>query len=128
MQVYNKNSLKELKKYLYNSDDIHDSEIINFIYSADNNKISVELLSPITKERKKLCFEDLKIVYLSAKIQLDVSSTVNSLTVEDDYSYLEESIRQLDKDIDNYIYLLFQMFSGVEIHIVSKALYIETYT
>ena len=51
--------------------------------------------------------------------------TILSLTVEDDFSYLQNYIPNRCEGVEDSLYLLFQMFSGDELHIVSKEVIAE---
>ena len=51
--------------------------------------------------------------------------TIISLTVEEDSSYLQNYLLKHGEYTEDSLYLLFQMFSGDELHIVSKEVIIE---
>lgn len=45
--------------------------------------------------------------------------------MEEDFTYLKKYLSDCDESVDSNLYLLFQMFSGDELHIVSKEVIIE---
>ena len=51
--------------------------------------------------------------------------TINSLSVEDDTTLTESPVYIADDQQSQYLYLLFQLISGDEIHIVSREVIIE---
>ena len=51
--------------------------------------------------------------------------TILSLTVEENFSYLQRHIQNYRESMDDFLYLLFQMFSGDEWHIVSGEVTVE---
>ena len=51
--------------------------------------------------------------------------TIISLTAEEDFSYLQNYNIKHSEYMEDSLYLLFQMFSGDELHIVSKEVIIE---
>ena len=51
--------------------------------------------------------------------------TIIALVVEEDYSFLKNCKQVCGDCFDNSLYLVFQMLSGDELHIVSKSVYVE---
>ena len=106
MPKFSKSNMKELKKLLYNSC-VHDASMENLEYRCREDCIKIELLHP----------------YFN--YQLGSRETVISLTVEEDYSYLQTYLSKCNEYPENALYLLFQMLSGDELHIVSKEVTVE---
>ena len=52
-------------------------------------------------------------------------NSISSLTVEENYDSIEVLCKPSMKSSDEYLYLVFQMFSGNELHILSGQLSIE---
>lgn len=119
MPRFNKNNEKELKKFLYNNY-IHDSKLEKFYYDCNEDSIQIELWNPIFGGQINLAFFDISIVLARKGDWIGDRTTILSLTVEEDFSQLQNS--NLDNNVykENSLYLMFQIFSGAELHIVSK--------
>jgi len=124
MSRYNKNNTKELKDFLYNSY-VHDAKLENGKYDCREDSIKIELYNPISDVRMNLTFLNIAI---ALKIKGEWSGnceTIISLTVEEDFSYLQNYLLKHSEYMEDSLYLLFQMFSGDELHIVSKEVIVE---
>ena len=124
MPKFQKNNIKDLEELLHNSY-VHDSNLENFEYNCKNDNIKIELLNPNFNVKVDLTFISIEI---ALKIKGDwhgSSETVVSLTVEDDFSYLQNCFLKESKHVEDNLYMLFQMFSGDEMHIVSKEVIVE---
>lgn len=124
MPKFNKNSSRELKDYLYNNC-FHDAKLQNIEYKSTKDTLKIELLNPFFNKKLVLTFHDIEI-FLAMKGNWHGSSEeVSSLTLEEDFSYLKTYMLNQSECINSDLYLLFQMFSGDEWHIVSKEVIIE---
>lgn len=124
MPRYNKNNTKELKAFLYNSC-VHDAELKNIRYDCGGDSIVIELYNPISHIGMNLTFRGI-IIALAIKGEWQGSrTTIISLTAEDDFSYLQNYLKEYSEYSKDALYLLFQMFSGDEMHIVSNEVIIE---
>lgn len=124
MPRFNKNNTKELVELLYNSC-VHDAKLETFQYNCRQDSIKIELLNPISRVKIELTFINIGIA-LTIKGEWSGSrETVISLTVEEDFSYLQNYILKHNEYKEDSLYLLFQMFSGDELHIVSKEVIVE---
>lgn len=124
MQKYNKNNANELKEFLYNNY-IHDAKLESFKYDWREDTIRIELFNQFYNVKIALTFLNIRI---ALKIEGDWSGnreTVISLTVEDDFSCLQNNYSRQSEYTNDSIYLLFQMFSGDELHIVSEEVIVE---
>ncbi len=126
MPQFTVEKIKNLKAALYNSC-FHDATFRTIKYDCSSNKLMVEAFNPILKCELKLIFERIDTVFATKGNWLfGNSEEINSLTVEDDFSYLQKHIPQYDRKIEEFLYLVFQMFSGDEFHIVCKEVFVET--
>ena len=125
MPRYNKNNIKELKEYLYNSC-VHDAELKNIKCDYIEDQIEIELFNPIFDVKILLTFLNIGITFSVKGDWSGNRETINSLTVEDDFSYLHNYLIKHSENREDSLYMLFQMFSGDELHIVSKEVIIET--
>ena len=125
MPRFNKSNTKELKEFLYNSH-VHDAKLKNFKYDCREDNIKIELLNPITDVKIDLTFLNIGIALTIKGEWSGNRETINSLTVEEDFSYLQNHLLKNGEYMEDALYLLFQMFSGDEVHIVSKEVIVET--
>ena len=123
MSKYSKNSVRKLEEFLYNSH-IHDSRLENIRYDFGRDKIEIELFNPIFDVKYYLVFSSIEVMFTTRGKWYANREIISSLTIED-FSYLKNYLVQFDEYAGEPLYLLFQMFSGDEVHIVSKEVSIE---
>ena len=124
MPKFSKSNMKELKKLLYNSC-VHDASMENLEYRCREDCIKIELLHPYFNYQLDMTFHNIELVFAKKGQELGSRETVISLTVEEDYSYLQTYLSKCNEYPENALYLLFQMLSGDELHIVSKEVTVE---
>ena len=124
MPRFKKSNIVELKAFLYDSWG-HDAEIESVNCDYGNESIEISLFNP---------FEGVKIDFTFHVVELALSikgkwhgnrKETISITAETDFSYLEKYLPHYSEYNEDSLYLLFQMFSGDELHIVSKEITVE---
>ena len=124
MPRYSKNNIKELKKFLYNSY-VHDAKLENIKYDCKEDSIKIELFNSIYDVKIALTFLNIRFSLTIKGEWSEDHETIISLSVEEDFSYLQNYFLMHREFTEDSLYLLFQMFSGDELHIVSKELIVE---
>lgn len=124
MPRFDKNNTKELKEFLYNSC-VHDAKFENLGYIYGKDSIIIELFHSFFNVKIQLFFHDIEITLAIKGKEHGSRETILSLTVEEDFSYLQNYIPNHCEGLEDSLYLLFQMFSGDELHIVSKEVIVE---
>lgn len=124
MPKFNKSNIHELKNFLYNSC-VHDAKLENFEYKPGKDIVKIELFNPIYNIKTILIFQNIEIALAIKGKEYGSSETIISLTVEESTSYLPLHLSKHNKYNEAFLYLLFQMFSGDELHIISKEVVIE---
>ena len=124
MPRFDKNNTKQLKEYLYNSC-VHDAKFENVGYKCEEDSIIIELFHSFFNVKIELLFHNIEIALAIKGKENGSRETILSLTVEDDFSYLQNYIPIHWEGVEDSLYLLFQMFSGDELHIVSKEVIVE---
>ena len=124
MPRYNKSNTEELKDFLYNSY-VHDARLENIKYNYREDSIKIELYNPISDVKIDLTLLNIGIVLTIKGDWSGNRETIISLTAEEDFSYLQNYLIKHSECMEDSLYLLFQMFSGDELHIVSKEVIIE---
>lgn len=124
MPRFEKSNAAELKRFLYNSC-VHDARMENIVYRCGDDCMKIELLNPIFNTRLLLIFSDIEVVLAVKKKEYGSHETIISLSMEEDLSYLQNYFPKCTEYAEDNLYLLFQMFSGDELHIVSKEVTIE---
>ncbi len=118
-------NVKELKSFLYDSC-FHDATFKKIDYDYASGKLMIEAFNLFFNCKWKVDFSEIETIFVTKGNWLFGSSEeISSLTVEDDFSYLKEYVPKFDKTIDEFLYLIFQTFSGDEIHIVCKEVTVE---
>ena len=72
-----------------------------------------------------LTFYNVGLVLAIKGTEYGSHETLISLTMEEDFSYLQAYLTKYSKCIEGSLYLLFQMFSGDEFHVVSKEVIVD---
>ena len=124
MPRYNKSNTKELKEFLHNSC-VHDAKLINIKYVYGEDKIKIGLFNPITDVKIDFTFLNIGILLTIKGDWPGNRETIISLTSEEDFSCMQKYFLKSENHMEDYIYLLFQMFSGDEVHFLSKEVIIE---
>ena len=125
MPIFDKSTTKDLRAFLYNSY-IHDSELESVRYEHGKDSIMIEANNPIFHVKTRLTFCDIGIALAIRGDDLGSRETILSLTVEDDLSLLQNHIQKSKFRGEDALYLLMQMFSGDELHIIAKKVIIES--
>ena len=124
MPRFDKNNIGELKEFIYKSCP-HDATVENVKCSSKGNSIEIELYNTFFNVGMNLIFRNVEIALAVKGKEYGSSETILSLTAEEDFTYLKKYLSDCDESVDSNLYLLFQMFSGDELHIVSKEVIIE---
>lgn len=93
--------------------------------SCKGNSIEIELYNTFFNVGMNLIFRNVEIALAVKGKEYGSSETILSLTAEEDFTYLKKYLSDCDESVDSNLYLLFRMFSGDELHIVSKEVIIE---
>lgn len=124
MPRFKKENIKNLKDFLYNSN-FHDAELKNIEYECREDCIKIELVNPIFDVRINFKFLNIGGVFAHRGKMCGSRETIISLTAEEDFSYLQNYIPSYNEGIADSLYLLFQMFSGDELHIIAEEVIVE---
>ena len=124
MQRFNKSQIKNLKDCIYMSN-IHDARLEDSRYDRGQKTLYIKAVNPIHNVGISMIFVDVKVMISIIGNELGCSKTILSLTVEEDYSIMQDYTRICGERLDDSLYLLFQMFSGDELHIVFRELVID---
>ncbi|MBQ7335994.1 MAG: hypothetical protein IJW92_05940 [Clostridia bacterium] len=125
MFEFNRSQIEGLKRYIYHSD-IHDSKIDAWNYDREKRILNIKTVNPIFGTQMNLTFKEVIIFLSISGNEIGARETILSLTVEEDYSYFQNCTQVCGECFGDSLYLLFQMFSGDELHIVSKSVVIFT--
>ncbi|MBE5940856.1 MAG: hypothetical protein E7266_10775 [Lachnospiraceae bacterium] len=124
MPQYDRTKIKELKDYLYQSN-IHDAEYEESWYDKEKKILFLSVMNPIFNKKIIFTFYNVKIILIINRNEFGSCDTILSLTVEDDYSHIENCTKINGDELEDSIYLLFQMFSCDELHIIAKEVFVD---
>ena len=124
MQKFKYDQIQSLQEFLYCSC-IHDAKFISFIYDYNRKNITIEAINAIVKTKISILFKNVDIVFAFKGNEFGDRETISSLCVEKNSSFLENSILKFKQMSKDYLYLVFEMFSGDEIHIISQEVHFE---
>ena len=103
MPKFSKSNMKELKKLLYNSC-VHDASMENLEYRCREDCIKIELLHPYFNYQLDMSFHNIELVFAKKGQELGSRETVISLTVEEDYSYLQTYLSKCNEYPENALW------------------------
>ena len=124
MLKFSKDNIQEIKALLYRSC-IHDAKLVSIYYDAKEKTLKIITVNPIFNVGINFIFSGVTIFFATKGHDYGDCNTILSLTVENDFSYLPNDILKYQDNIKDVLYLVFQMFSGDELHIVCKEVIIE---
>lgn len=124
MPKFERFQIESLKDYLYHSY-IHDATIETTSYDREKKILTIKTFNSIYGEGLNLIFGEVKVVLSISGNNPGSRDTIISLTAEEDYSYLKNCTKVCGDSLFDSMYLLFQMFSGDELHIISENVSIE---
>lgn len=124
MYRFDKLHVKELQEFLFFTP-IHDARIKEVKYERDINRLLIRALNTTYDSEIAFIFLDVNIVLAIKGNDPGSRETIISLTIEEDFSCFENCFFYSDGMQNNSLYCVFQMFSGDEIHIVSREINIE---
>ncbi|MBE6934336.1 MAG: hypothetical protein E7462_04715 [Ruminococcaceae bacterium] len=124
MLIFDKTNANELIELLYNSY-AHDSQLENIEYNWGEDSIKFELFNTFFNSKLDLTFRNIRVMFTRKGNEYGSRTIVLSLSVEDDYSSLQTCLPEHNEYSKDSLYLLFQMFSGDELHIISKDVIVQ---
>lgn len=124
MLKFNKDHIKDLQDFLYHSD-IHDAYLECCNYEWHENRLKINVINKIFNVKIFLVFYNVDMFLTVGGNEFGSRETIISLTVEEDFSYLQNYLLKQSEYMEDSLYLLFQMFSGDELHIVSSDVSVE---
>lgn len=124
MPLFNCFKVKELTNYLYYSH-IHDSNLEEFMYDREHQILTIKTFNPINHIRIKMVFIEVRSFLSVSGNEFGSRVTINSLTVEDVHTFSQNNANISNDILGDSLYLLFQMFSNDELHIISNTVLIE---
>lgn len=124
MLAFDNLHINDLKEYLYYSY-IHDAKIEALSYDKNKKSLTISIVNSIYDNQIKIIFENVKIILSLNGNEIGSCEQILSLSIEEDYSFLKSFPSVCQHCFFDNIYLLFQMFSGDELHIVSEKVLID---
>lgn len=119
MQRFDKNSAEGLRKLIYNSY-AHDAKLESVEYRCAEDELKIKQFNPIFNVKLDLDIHGVGMFLTVRGEEHGSRDTLISLTVEEDFSYLQTYLKNGSACSDDCLYLLFQMFSGGELHVAAK--------
>ena len=123
MAEFEKEQIEALSDFLYNSH-IHDALLESFQYDRAAGLLKVRAVNRIDGLYLDMTFYDVIMLLSVRGIYSNRTTdcrTILSLGIEQDYPQIaEDCLKKHGKDSSNMLYMLFQMFSEDEIHVLFK--------
>jgi hypothetical protein len=94
-------------------------------YDIEKKFFMIRAVNSIYGEEINFFFNEVNNILFVNGNGMGSHETIISLTVEEDCSYRSLFTNMCSDGLSNSIYLLFQMFSGDELHILSKNVLID---
>ncbi len=116
MYIFDKSQQNALRSYLNNCY-IHDADICSFQHNKDNNTLSIRMENSLFNQDITIILSEVKLFYTASEPISNSRDSVFSLTVEDEKT---ADVWNREDNKNMCIYLLIQMLSGLEIHILAQ--------
>ena len=123
MLRFNRENRDALKLFIYNSH-IHDAEITETSYTHGDHSVMISAYNEYYGDRYSFTFRNVRL-FLITNAKPERGNVIISLTLEDDLTYLRERVPSSCRWGDTPLYLLFQMLSGDEFHILADEVLAE---
>lgn len=123
MLRFNRENRDALKLFIYNSH-IHDAEITETSYTHGDHSITISAYNEYYGDRYSFTFRNVRL-FLITNAEPERGNVIISLTAEGDLSYLRERVPSSSRWGNMPLYLLFQMLSGDEFHILADEVLVE---
>ncbi|MBQ8183745.1 MAG: hypothetical protein IJ025_07610 [Clostridia bacterium] len=123
MARFTKEQTKELNEFLCNCCYIHDAKIDRVMYKQREKELMLNILNFNFNVKFNLIICGIEILLATKGNYFGDSNTILSLTLED-ISYWESFSHEHNMSTSDSLYMLFQMFSGDELHVVFKEIII----
>ena len=129
MMSFSKKNMWALKDFLYH-DYSHDAVLEKFTYDGSGETAKVEFFNPIYGIKTTMIFSNIEVIFAIKGNWYEGNwcgsrKTILGLVAEDDFSYLQTYLPKCSACSEDSLYLVFQMFSGDELHIVAKEVMID---
>lgn len=124
MPRFDRSQQEALKDYLYRSE-IHDARIETYSYDRAQKILTINTANPVSEVRINFTFEDVQALRFVRGSWPGDCETILSLTAEADDPLLQNDMQHCSGRQNDDLYLLFQMFSGDELHIAAREVFIE---
>lgn len=108
-----------MRDYLYKSA-VHDSHFKDIVYDPLQHIVKVVLFNPILGKTITINFLKVKLLLSISDNKWGADQSISSLTLES-IEQASVTFPMVNKrDLERNVYLLFQLFSGNEIHIIAE--------
>ena len=125
MPRFNKSMIHDFKDFFYRECRcVHDAEVVNGNLNWSGDSIKLELFHSYFGVKTTFTFYTIDIAFAIKGKEFGSRNAIYSFTIEEDFSYLQKYIPACS-GYDDSLYLLFQMFSGDEMHVVAKEVAVE---
>lgn len=123
MLRFNRENRDALKRFICNSH-IHDAEITETDYTHGDHSVTISAYNSYYGDRYSFIIRNVRL-FLITNAEPERGNVIISLTLEDDLAYLRERVPSCSRWGDTALYLLFQMLSGDEFHILADEVLAE---
>lgn len=124
MRKFSKEDIPELKDYLYHSY-IHDAKLKRFHYRWRESRLELTAVNSIFHEKEDFAFLGVEAVCIREGHELGRNDTILGLSVQEDLAQLRDYIRAPLENEAECLHLIFELFSGTELHIAARETAVE---
>ena len=105
---------------------VHDSIVTEYFYEIKSKTLHITLVNAHSNTKMDFNFEDIRFLSIINKNEFGNSEEVLVGVLENDYSFLEDKLNVKESSyIENSLYLVFQMFSMDELHILFESVLLD---
>ena len=128
MKYFNSHYVEELKDYLYHGHG-HDATIVKIEYllkdEYNKDKLIIDTYNTYDKVRVGYVFREIQTMVFCKGSVCGEKDIILGITIEDDMSYFKSRFNSNEISLDGCLYLVLQMKTFDEIHIICREMYIN---
>ncbi len=123
MPKFKKETIDELSEFVRNFYYVHDAKLETIKY--ENNSLQLNMVNSYYNKKFNMLFLDIEMIFAIKGNEIGSRDVILSLTVEQESFFIKNGVETSTFERNHALCLVFQMFSGDELHIFCKEIVVE---
>ena len=123
MPKFKKETIDELSAFLHDFYYVHDAKLETIKY--ENNSLQLGMFNSYYNKKMNMLFLDIEMIFAIKGNEIGGRDVILSLTVEQESLLIKSGAETSAHERDNALCLVFQMFSGDELHVFCNEIVVE---